>query len=413
MSDCEVVELLEKARSRMTAQERDDATPAAVRVKSGLASTRIVEVIMPERKTIERAQRDKREGKAPSTQAGEFVREEIEHVREGKHGARSTAQAIAIGLSKARRAGVDLPPPKKGKTSEKTRRGAERDLEAGDKPAAKPSPKRSRATTRALEREGSAAASKPALARQAKAAASQRSAGERSAAAQKAVRTKGPAERSAAARKAARTRRATGPPSPWRRNSCDPRRYTPEDLMAIESINPATGERLKTHEEMTRAAVGDVVVKAHEAYAAWRQTSFGERAARMRQAAQILRARADDFARLMAQEMGKPVRDGVAEAQKCALGCDFYADNAERLLAREPVQTEARSSFVTFNPIGVVLAVMPWNFPFWQVFRFAAPALMAGNAGGAEARVERAGLCAGDRADLSRGGLSAATCFAR
>ena len=149
--------------------------------------------------------------------------------------------------------------------------------------------------------------------------------------------------------------------------------------MAIESINPATGERLKTHREMPRAAVDDIVVKTHEAYLAWRRTSFGERAERMRKAAQILRANAEEYARLMATEMGKPVRDGVAEAQKCALGCEFYADNAAKLLAREPVQTEARASFVTFNPIGVVLAVMPWNFPFWQVFRFAAPALMAGN----------------------------------
>src|SRR6202043_470732 len=85
--------------------------------------------------------------------------------------------------------------------------------------------------------------------------------------------------------------------------------------------------------------------------------------------------------RLMAQEMGKPIRDGIAEVQKCALACDFYADNAARFLAREGVPTEARKSFITFNPLGVVLAVMPWNFPFWQVFRFAAPALMAGNAG--------------------------------
>jgi len=101
----------------------------------------------PERRTIERAQQDRREGKAASTQAGEFVREEMEHIREGKHGARSPEQAIAIGLSKARRAGVDLPPPKKGTASEETRRGAKRALEAGDKPAAKVSAKRSRAVT--------------------------------------------------------------------------------------------------------------------------------------------------------------------------------------------------------------------------------------------------------------------------
>jgi succinate-semialdehyde dehydrogenase/glutarate-semialdehyde dehydrogenase len=150
--------------------------------------------------------------------------------------------------------------------------------------------------------------------------------------------------------------------------------------MTIESINPATGEQLKTYEAMSRAAVEDSIGKTHDAFLGWRQTSFDERARRMRAAAQILRAKAETFARLMAQEMGKPVRDGVAEAQKCALCCDFYADNAARLLAREPVATEAHASFVTFNPIGVVLAVMPWNFPFWQVFRFAAPALMAGNA---------------------------------
>jgi hypothetical protein len=161
---------------------------------------------MPERKTIERARKDQREGKAPSTQAGEFVREEIEHVREGKHGARSAKQAIAIGLSKARRAGVDLAPPKKGATSERTRRQAKRELEAGHHPKAKVSSKRSRAVTNALKHEGRAAASKTALARQAKAAARERPAAARSAAARKAAHTKGPGERSDAARKAARTR---------------------------------------------------------------------------------------------------------------------------------------------------------------------------------------------------------------
>ena len=130
---------------------------------------------MPEKKTLERAKKDKAQGKAPSTQAGEFVREEMEHIREGKHGARSTKQAIAIGLSKARRAGVDLPPPKKGKTSEATRKQAERDLEKGHShTAAKPSPKRSRATTAALKREPRSAASKSALSKHAKQVASTR-----------------------------------------------------------------------------------------------------------------------------------------------------------------------------------------------------------------------------------------------
>ena len=161
---------------------------------------------MPEKKTMERAARDKRQGKAASTQAGEFIREEMHHIREGKHGARSTKQAIAIGLSKARRAGVRLRPPAKGKASESTRENAERAYEAGEHPKRTVSRRRSRATSGALKREGHAAASKPALARQAKRAAAARPASSRSASARKAARTKGPAERSEAAKKAARTR---------------------------------------------------------------------------------------------------------------------------------------------------------------------------------------------------------------
>jgi hypothetical protein len=144
---------------------------------------------MPEKETLERARRDKREGKSPSTQAGEFVREEIEHVREGKHGARSTKQAIAIGLSKARRAGVELPPPKRG--SKETKEQAERDLRKARKGGAKKkSAKRSRATREALKREGRSAASKTALSRQARTAAKKRSAADRSRAAKKAAKTR-------------------------------------------------------------------------------------------------------------------------------------------------------------------------------------------------------------------------------
>src|SRR2546429_7724584 len=161
---------------------------------------------MPDKETIKRARKDARQGKAPTTQAGEFVREEMDHIREGKHGARSTKQAIAIGLSKARRAGVDLPPPEKGTVSEKTRRSAERAYEKGQHGETGVSTTRSRAIVGALKREGTAAASKPALAAQARSAARRRGAADRFAAAQKAVRTKGPAERSAAALKAARTR---------------------------------------------------------------------------------------------------------------------------------------------------------------------------------------------------------------
>ena len=143
---------------------------------------------MPEKETVERAEEDRKEGKAPSTQAGEFVREEIEHVRERKHGARSTKQAIAIGLSKARRAGVKLKPPTKG--SKKTRKQAARDVKRGKKKSAKKSAKRSRATSRALKREGHSAASKRALSRQARSAAKKRSAASRSRAAKKAAKTR-------------------------------------------------------------------------------------------------------------------------------------------------------------------------------------------------------------------------------
>jgi hypothetical protein len=149
------------------------------------------ETQMPEEETIERAREDEREGKAPSTQAGEFVREEMEHIREGKHGARSTKQAIAIGLSKARRAGVKLPPPKKGATSKETRRKAKRDLEKGAKRGGKATSRtRSRAVTKALKREGRSAASKKALSRQARSAARKRTGAQRSMAAKKAARTR-------------------------------------------------------------------------------------------------------------------------------------------------------------------------------------------------------------------------------
>jgi hypothetical protein len=162
---------------------------------------------MPEKETLERARRDAREGKSASTQAGEFVREEIHHVREGKHGARSAKQAIAIGLSKARRAGVKLPPPAKGKAPEATRRQASRDAAKGRRGATRPaSARRSRAARSALKREGRQAAAPRALARQARTSARRRPAAARSAAARRGARTKGPARRSAAARKGARTR---------------------------------------------------------------------------------------------------------------------------------------------------------------------------------------------------------------
>lgn len=162
---------------------------------------------MPEKQTIERARKDKRAGKAPTTQAGEFVREEMHHIRRGKHGARSPQQAIAIGLSKARRAGVDLPPPKKGKAKDRTRKSAEYAYEAGQgKRKTRRQPRASRAVSGVLKQESRRTASRSSLSGQAKRAASRRTAGARSSAAKKAARTKGPARRSAAAKKAARTR---------------------------------------------------------------------------------------------------------------------------------------------------------------------------------------------------------------
>jgi hypothetical protein len=161
---------------------------------------------MPEKQTLERARNARRKGKSASTQAGEFVREEMHHIREAKHGARSTKQAIAIGLSKARRAGVSLPPPAKGAVSEKTRRSAKRAYQAGQRRKSKTSRRRSKATALVLKRESRSAASERALSRQARSAARKRTRSERSASARRAARTKGLGGRSAAARKAVRTR---------------------------------------------------------------------------------------------------------------------------------------------------------------------------------------------------------------
>ncbi|HDL18760.1 MAG TPA: NAD-dependent succinate-semialdehyde dehydrogenase [Bacteroidetes bacterium] len=151
--------------------------------------------------------------------------------------------------------------------------------------------------------------------------------------------------------------------------------------MTIQSINPATDEVIHTYEEMSPMQVQEIISKTHDSFAAWRKTEFAYRSKLMKNAAEILRDKKDQFAVLMANEMGKPIREGRAEAEKCAWVCDYYAGNAVQFLQDEMVETDAGKSFVTFQPIGVVLAVMPWNFPFWQVFRFAAPALMAGNAG--------------------------------
>jgi acyl-CoA reductase-like NAD-dependent aldehyde dehydrogenase len=150
--------------------------------------------------------------------------------------------------------------------------------------------------------------------------------------------------------------------------------------VAIQSINPTTGEVLKTFEEMSDAEIERALAQAQAAYQTWRTTSFAERAAKLKNVASYLRAHRDDIARLATLEMGKPIGQAQAEVEKSAWGCDYYAENAEKLLADEHIPTNAADSFVAYTPLGVILAIMPWNFPFWQVFRPIAPAVMAGNA---------------------------------
>ncbi|HKC80306.1 MAG TPA: NAD-dependent succinate-semialdehyde dehydrogenase [Gemmatimonadaceae bacterium] len=151
--------------------------------------------------------------------------------------------------------------------------------------------------------------------------------------------------------------------------------------MAISTINPTTGKSVRTFEAYSPTRIDACIDRAVAAYRTHRRTSFSERAERMREAAGILDKERRELGQLMTVEMGKPFNAAIAEAEKCATACRYYADNADRFLADEPVRMEGGKAWVAFQPIGVVLAVMPWNFPFWQVFRFAAPALMAGNVG--------------------------------
>jgi acyl-CoA reductase-like NAD-dependent aldehyde dehydrogenase len=149
--------------------------------------------------------------------------------------------------------------------------------------------------------------------------------------------------------------------------------------MAMQSINPATEEVLATFEEFTPEQTARAIAEVDSGFHRWRETSFEDRAALVRRAAEILRSRAGYYAGLITAEMGKPIGEAEAEVEKCAWNCDFYAEHAEEFLSDERIGTNARHSYVAFEPLGPILAVMPWNFPFWQVFRFAAPALMAGN----------------------------------
>jgi succinate-semialdehyde dehydrogenase/glutarate-semialdehyde dehydrogenase len=148
----------------------------------------------------------------------------------------------------------------------------------------------------------------------------------------------------------------------------------------METINPATGEKIQAYDVMADDELNDIVHQAKKAQDHWRKQSFGDRAECLRNAADILQNRKQEFAELMATEMGKPLPQGESESEKCGWVCNYYADNAKDFLADETIESDAEKSYVTYNALGTVLAIMPWNFPFWQLFRFAAPALMAGNA---------------------------------
>ena len=151
--------------------------------------------------------------------------------------------------------------------------------------------------------------------------------------------------------------------------------------MVLKSINPANGQEIASYKEMTLEEVGAIIADVDSAYHEWRNTSFDHRATLLRRASELLQNRKEDLGRLMTLEMGKPFTQALAEVTKCTTVCEYYADNAERILADQIIETDASKSYVAYRPIGIVFAVMPWNFPFWQVLRFAAPALMAGNVG--------------------------------
>ncbi|MGN8225871.1 NAD-dependent succinate-semialdehyde dehydrogenase [Gracilimonas sp. BCB1] len=147
----------------------------------------------------------------------------------------------------------------------------------------------------------------------------------------------------------------------------------------MKTINPTTGNVIKEYDEMSFDEVDEIIQKANAAQADWKKIAFETRGSYLKKIANILREQKEELGRLMAEEMGKPLQQGIGEAEKCAWVCEYYAEHAEEFLKDDAVKTDASKSYVTFNPLGVVLAIMPWNFPFWQLFRFAAPALMAGN----------------------------------
>lgn len=151
--------------------------------------------------------------------------------------------------------------------------------------------------------------------------------------------------------------------------------------MAIETVNPANSELVKSFNKMSNKRVSEIISASEQAFQEWRKTTYEHRAKLLLNTANVLRINKEKYAEIMTLEMGKPISQSIGEVEKCAWVCEYYAENAELMLKKEIIQTDASESFVQFDPIGIVLAVMPWNFPMWQVFRFAAPALMAGNVG--------------------------------
>jgi len=149
--------------------------------------------------------------------------------------------------------------------------------------------------------------------------------------------------------------------------------------MTFKSINPYNNEEIKTYSEQSETGIESILSASEEAFDSWRTVPIPERSRRMQKAAELLRENKETYARTMTLEMGKPITESISEIEKCAWVCEFYAENAERFLADQIIETDASESFISHDPIGPVLAIMPWNFPFWQVFRFVAPALMAGN----------------------------------
>ena len=151
--------------------------------------------------------------------------------------------------------------------------------------------------------------------------------------------------------------------------------------MNLISINPANNNKINSYEEISKDSINQIIDSSFNTFLEWRNKSFSYRAKKMRHLAELLKQKKELLGLLMTKEMGKPIKQSIAEAEKCAWVCEYYADNAEKFLSQKEIPTGSTKSFISFQPIGIVLAIMPWNFPFWQVFRFASPALMAGNVG--------------------------------